>query len=85
MLTSGMRFGDIYEKYHDIDDKMLYLRLVREKSFGWIMIFAGLLTSSRFIIAYQMERGEEMKEHRDRDRKEKKEKHKDRGEEEPRR
>jgi hypothetical protein len=34
MLTSGMCFGDIYEKYHDIDDKMLYLRLVRENSFG---------------------------------------------------
>lgn len=34
MLTSGMRFGDLYEKYHDIDDNMLYLRLVRENPFG---------------------------------------------------
>lgn len=34
MLTPAMTFGDIYEKYSDIDDKMLYLRLIRENSFG---------------------------------------------------
>lgn len=29
MLTPGLLFGDLYEKYCDIDDKMLYLRLIR--------------------------------------------------------
>lgn len=33
MLTPMMRMEDIFEKYHDRDDKMVYLRLIRENSF----------------------------------------------------
>jgi hypothetical protein len=29
MLTPNLKFQELYEKYHDIDDKMLYLKLVR--------------------------------------------------------
>ena len=34
MLTPSMRFGELFEKYHDRDDGMLYLKLIRENSFG---------------------------------------------------
>lgn len=33
MLTPMMRMQDIYEKYHDRDDKMIYFRVIRENSF----------------------------------------------------
>ena len=34
MLTPNLRLGELYDKYHDIDDKMMYLKLIRENSFG---------------------------------------------------
>jgi hypothetical protein len=33
MLTPMMKMDDIYDKYHDRDDRMVYLRLIRENSF----------------------------------------------------
>jgi hypothetical protein len=33
MLTPAHTLGQAYEKYHNPDDKMLYLRLIRENSF----------------------------------------------------
>ncbi len=33
MLTPMMKMDDIYSKYHDRDDKMLYFRIMRENSF----------------------------------------------------
>lgn len=33
MLTPMMKMEEIYEKYHDRDDKMVYLRVIRENSF----------------------------------------------------
>ena len=29
MLTPNLKFEDLFDKYHDIDDKMLYLKLIR--------------------------------------------------------
>ena len=29
MLTPNLKFSELYEKYHDLDDKMLYLKLIR--------------------------------------------------------
>jgi hypothetical protein len=34
MLIPNQLFGDIYEKYHNIDDRMLYLLLIRDNPFG---------------------------------------------------
>lgn len=33
MLTPMMKMDDIYSKYHDRDDKMLYFKIMRENSF----------------------------------------------------
>jgi len=33
MLTPAYTLGQVYEKYHDRDDKILYLLLLRQNSF----------------------------------------------------
>jgi len=35
MLTPAYTLGQVYEKYHDRDDKILYLLLLRQNSF-WL-------------------------------------------------